>query len=151
MLVEWLIDGEGPNPDFNPPDREKDPVGHQLYLARNSYNVRIPAGTVMGVGAKIGDADCWHLCFPDNSGDKKQNLPGLIYCKPADDECREVVEHQLRAMGPAKRQSFDRAMKRTEVTRKEQVAEEARKVKAGEPLMPIHPYLVEADSEEKVA
>lgn len=135
MLVKWLIDGEGPSPTFSDDGR----------------TVRIPAGTIDGVGAKIGNADCWHLCFPDNSGDYKRGKPGLIYCEAADDEARAKVDEILRGMSASDRRWFDLARKRTDVTRKEQVAEEARKVKAGEPLMPIHPYLVEADSEEKVA
>lgn len=126
MQVKWLIDGEGPSPTF----------------ADDGQTVRIPAGTIMGVGAAIGDANCWYLCFPDNSGDPKRGIPGLIYCEPHDDECRKKVEEQLLAMGPEKRQWFEKAKKRTAVVRKEQIAEQARKGKAGEPLMPIHPDLI---------
>lgn len=143
MQVKWLIDGEGPNPDYAPPDPAKDQVAYQLYCVRNSSTVRIPAGTIEGVGAKIGNADCWHLCFPDNSGDIKRNIPGLIYCEPADDECREVFDFHIRAMGTEKRRWFDLARKRTDVVRKEQVAKAAADKKAGIPPMPLHPYLVE--------
>lgn len=126
MQVKWLIDGEGPSPTF----------------AEDGLTVRIPAGTIEGEGAKIGNADCWHLCFPDNSGDYKRGNPGLIHCEPYDDECRAQVDKILRGMSATARRWFDLALKRTAVVRKEQQAEEARKVKAGEPLMPIHPDLL---------
>lgn len=134
MLVEWIVDGEGPGPTY----------------ADDGKSVRIPVGTIMGVGAPIGDADCWMLCFPDNSGDARRGIPGLIHCKPHDDECKKKVEDRLRNFTPTQRQWFDKALKRAAVVRKEQAAKAEADAKAGIEPMPIHPDLIEVPAEADV-
>ncbi len=147
MKAEWIIDGEGPNPDFDPPPRVEDPAAYALYRARVPHTVRIPAGTIVGVGCAIGDGNCWMLCCPDASGEPRKGIPGLIYCKPVDDECREVVDHHYRSLSVANRALFDKALKRAEVVRKEQLAASAKAKAAGDPEMPLHPALALAGGE----
>jgi hypothetical protein len=144
MKVLWLIDGEGHNPEFSPPDKNKDPVGYQLYRVRNSDTVCIPAGTIEGFGCEIGNADCWNLCCPDGSGNRKEKVPGLIYCEPFDDDAREMVQAHYEGLSVENRRWFDLAKKRTAVHRKEQIAAAAKAKAEGKKALPIHPWLTAA-------
>jgi hypothetical protein len=105
MLCKLIIDSEGPNPDYCPPNPAIDAAAFHAYNV--PPDVIVPAGTIL---TPDGTGLDWVHCFPHSGAfiDLKSGRPvrgpdGLVLAEPADEECRAAVEKNLVGWGAARR------------------------------------------------
>jgi hypothetical protein len=104
MLIKMIMDNEGPNPDFDPPDPTTNPGAFHAYSV--SPHVIVPVGSIHGDDS--GGIE-WVHCFPlsTNYIDPKTRKPvrgpmGFVMAEPYDDECKAAVAKQLVSWGAAR-------------------------------------------------
>jgi len=85
MKALLIVDSDGPNPDWHPPDASKDLIAYQLYCARVPHTITVPKGTVLD-----GDR-CFYHCLPDMTTTPDGRY-GVVRAIPLDDDCRTMVE-----------------------------------------------------------
>mgnify|MGYP007059481946 CR=1 FL=1 len=117
MKVRLLIDCDGPNPDFDPPDPRVDTAAHRRYVRENSPVREIPAGT------EIEDPQAWILCLPDATGTVSRGADGkpvlnvlserrIVRAEPIDDEAKEAVADYLASLDLDRRRADEKLIAR---------------------------------------
>lgn len=83
MLARLIIDSEGPNPKFDPPDPRVDREAYVAYCRATPATRIVPAGTILE-GPSV-----WMHCVPD--------AEGVIRAEPLCFECEAAIEaHEKR-------------------------------------------------------
>lgn len=110
MKARLIIDGEGPNPYYEPPNRSQFQDDESYHDAVALYDV--PHWEVKPAGLEVSGPLVWILCYFDASGigfetqrDGSRKVvyldKGKIQCEPVDDACRAALlkhcQHVARA------------------------------------------------------
>lgn len=110
MKALLIIDSDGPNPEFNPPqprgDDEESRAAYYEYVALVPHSISVPAGTV------LDGAECWRHCLPDAEYLVRGSGDGIVRAVPYDDQCKRVVEAKVAKLHPKIRGMYERFLKK---------------------------------------